>query len=340
MARIAFLVIVASGLALPMVAVGGKSVLQWMADAKARRLVEQLGPEARTPDSVMIELTRRIHGWYVQNRQIQDPPLLWRLRPYLTHELLPELFRLPEGLIDTLYVEGICDDATRTLIYILDEAGIEGRQLNIVNRFTGAHTVVLARLSDGREVMLDPLYGIVPKLDGKLVSPTEAFKASKKGREVNWYELAPTSNNGFYEKTEHAVFAVQNAGMEIKAPIHLNGATSISLGRPDGDSLDVMRDGMSRNLTSHWTYLGHKFDRGWVRTLTFAQDTHVKIGLVEPVNVGFITTDVQPRIEGKTLIYEIAAGGSLRFIDGRAKRDWIRFKSYQDIDYIVFEARP
>ena len=71
--------------------------------------------------------------------------------------------------------------------------------------------------------------------------------------------------------------------------------------------------------------------------LRFSQDTRVEIGLTEPVNTGFITTNTRPRIEGNTLIYVVAAGESLVFVDGLAKRDWTKLQSYQDIDYILFE---
>jgi hypothetical protein len=67
------------------------------------------------------------------------------------------------------------------------------------------------------------------------------------------------------------------------------------------------------------------------------QDTRMTIGLVEPLNEKFITTKLNPTIQGKELIYEIAAGDSLFFYDGIARRDWIRLRSNQDVDYIRFE---
>lgn len=320
-------------------AVAGKTALERAATAKAQEILGKLQAERQPPERLALALTRQVHVWYSKNRTIENPSLLWRLKPYLTHELVPEVFRLPAGLIDTLYVEGICDDATRTLGYILGEAGIESRQLNIVNRFSGAHSVLLAHFPDGREVILDPLYGIVPQLNGVLLSPEDAQEASKAidASETLWHKLAPTSNDSFYRDFTHAVFAAQNAGLEIEVPVSLNGEEAIVLGRPDGDSQDVHKDGLSRSLTHYWTYLGHKHDRGWIRVLVFAQDTRMEIGLVDPVNADFITTDARPNIEGNVLTYEVGAGQSLRFVDGLAKRDWTRLKSYQDIDYIRFE---
>ena len=323
-------------------AMAGKIALERAAATKAREVLRELQTEGQSADRLALALTQRIHVWYLQNRVIENPPLLWRLKPYLTHDLMPAVFRLQSGSIDTLYVEGLCDDAARTLGYVLKEAGIESRQLNIINRFTGAHAVLLARLPDGREVMLDPLYGIVPMRDGTLLSPSEAHDASKNADADSelWHQLAPTASVSFYQSFEHAIYAVQDAGLEIEIPISLSGDQAIALGRRDGESEDVSSDGLSHNLTGHLTYLGHKYDRGWNRVLVFAQDTRMEIGLVEPPNGGFITTDVEPQIDGNKLIYEVAAGTSLRFVDGLAKRDWTKLKSYQDIDYIRFEPVP
>ena len=320
----------------------GKTVLVRVADERARQIVNGLQVDDKSIDTLAIELTRQVHSRYAQVNPDIDPPLLWKLRPYLTHDLMPAVFRLPEGAIDTLYVEGWCDSAARVLGYILDSTDVQSSQLNIVNRIAGAHSVVLARFPDGREAMLDPYYGIVPMLDGELISPNRALAASKNpgfGGDI-WKKLAPTSENRFYEKFEYAVFAVQNNDLDIVVQVDLVDSRSIALGRRDGDSKDVRRDSLSHGLTSYWDYLGHKYDRGWTRVLRFAQDTRVEIGLTEPVKSNFVTTNMHPRIEDKnrTLIYFVTAGESLEFTDGMAKRDWTRLKSYQDIDYIRFDG--
>ena len=182
----------------------------------------------------------------------------------------------------------------------------------------------------------------MPLLDGRLVSPNRAFEASKNPEldgEI-WHKLAKTSIDQFYRKFEHAVFAVQDTHLDIELQVKLTDNKPIALGQRDGDTRDVRRDGLSHGLTSYWTYLGHKYDRGWTRILQFSQATKVEIGLTEPANEGFITTSAQPRIEGDTLVYVVAAGESLAFVDGVANRDWTKLKSYQDIDYILFESVP
>ena len=177
--RVFLTVILLGTLLLGIGGVIGKAELARTADERAWQVINGLKIDGQSVDTIAIELTRQVHSWYVHNRLVENPPLLWRLRPYLTHDYVPGVFRLPEGLIDTLYSEGVCDSAARTLGYILKATGIQSSQLNIVNRFAGGHSVVLARFPDGREAMLDPLYGIVPRLDGELLSPSRAFEASR-----------------------------------------------------------------------------------------------------------------------------------------------------------------
>ena len=336
------LLVAVSGVTLGAGAVIGKAVLVHAAEEKARHIVNGLNVRDQSIDTAAIQVTHQVHRWYAQDILVDGPPLLFRLRPYLTHDLVPAIFRLPQGLIDTLYAEGECDSAARTLGYILETTGIRSRQLNIVNRFVGGHSVVLARFPDGREVMLDPHFGIVPQLDGELLSPEKAREASMVANPHGdiWHELAPTSDDWFYRKFEHAVFAVQDTGLDIAVPVKLPEGRPLALGRRDGDSGDVRRDGSSHDMTPYWHYLGHKYDRGWTRVLQFAQDTRVEIGLTEPVDAELITTDALPRIDGDTLVYVVAADESLAFVDGLAKRDWTRLKSYRDIDYILFEPVP
>ena len=200
--RILLLLILSCTLLLGVGAVIGKTVLARTAAEKARQVIDGLHVDDQSIDTVAIELTRQVHSWYVERNLPESPPILWRLRPYLTHQFVPAIFRLPEGLIDTVYAEGLCDSAARTLGYILEATGIQSSQLNIVNRFAGAHSVVLARFPDGREAMLDPLYGIVPRLNGELLSPSKALEASKNsdlGGDI-CHKLAPTSIDRFYQK--------------------------------------------------------------------------------------------------------------------------------------------
>ncbi len=75
-----------------------------------------------------------------------------------------------------------------------------------------------------------------------------------------------------------------------------------------------------------------------MRSLRFDQDTRVVIGLMGTPVRKFITSRRPPVIRGHELVYDMDAGEVLRFEDGRAGYDWLRLRSYQDIDYMSFEA--
>ena len=99
----------------------------------------------------------------------------------------------------------------------------------------------------------------------------------------------------------------------------------------------MMSDGIAHGLSSYWGYLGHRYDRSWQRVINFSQDTRMIIGLIDAPDERFVTTQMRPTVSGNELIYEVPAGRSLRFVDGNAGRDWLRLRSYQEIDYIRFE---
>jgi hypothetical protein len=316
-----------------------KHLIEYKGHAAARTVIAEARSTAHDPEALAIELTRRVHISYQDSIPQINAPILWRLRPYLTNEVLPEILRIQAGAIDVIYIAGQCDSAARTLQFLLAEANLPAEQFNIVRRYNGGHSVTLVELSSERAVMLDALFGVVPKQDGTLLTPMEAQKLVRQGgpTENIWTKLMPTSDISFYSQFGDAVFAKQGAGLDIETLVSFEGGEPIVLGNPDGKSNDVIHDGPLHGFTSYWDYIGHRYDRGWRLIIKVAQDTRMTIGLVEPLNEKFITTKLNPTIQGKELIYEIAAGDSLFFYDGIARRDWIRLRSNQDVDYIRFE---
>ena len=100
--------------------------------------------------------------------------------------------------------------------------------------------------------MLDPYFGIAPRLNGRLLSPVEARDAARRDADGTiWHALAPDSDKRFYETFGNVWFAEQDAGLEIGIPVKLSGNQTIALGKPDDDSRDVAGDGLSRGFTSY-----------------------------------------------------------------------------------------
>jgi hypothetical protein len=99
-----------------------------------------------------------------------------RLRPYLTNNILPTPIRVRPGAIEILEMDGFCDAAARTLAFLLRREGLDAAQFNIVAPY-GGHVVVEVRDS-GKTYMLDPLLGVIPMVDGRILSPIEARDAA------------------------------------------------------------------------------------------------------------------------------------------------------------------
>ena len=100
-----------------------------------------------------------------------------------------------------------------------------------------------------------------------------------------WPALARTSDVDFYRRFAEASFARQGERMEIAAEVTLSSSGAIQLGTLDGASADVVSEGAQAGLTPYWGYMGHKYDRAWIRTLKVRQATRVTFGLVQkPAN--------------------------------------------------------
>ena len=179
-----------------------KVYVETTAQNVARQMFVQIknNIKPQTSTDFAIGVARKVHLLFLNSNATRNAPLLWRLRPYLTSNLLPEFARFKIGAIDAMYVEGVCDSAARTLAFILSSNQIPSQQMNMVNNSAGAHTVVLATLPSGNNIMLDPLYGVYPEYDEKVLSPEQAqaiINNNKNGADV-WKTLSEKSSTKFY----------------------------------------------------------------------------------------------------------------------------------------------
>lgn len=277
-----------------------KFIVENRARTVAESIIADVSKNLSTSDTetMVIELTRHVHSVYLRSRSIESAALLWRMRPYLTNRLLPQFARFQDGAIDALYLRGICDNAARTLAFLLNQTGLSARQFNIVNKFGGGHSVVSFEFSNGRRAMLDPLYGVYPKYNGKMLSPKEARELMKRGEpsEKIWNPLSEEASVDFYRRFGDALFAPEGERLVIEVEVDLSDGQSLQLGEKNGQFVDVVRDGMARGLTSYWGYIGHRYDRGWQRVINFNQDTRVIIGIIDVPDSRFVTTQARPLI--------------------------------------------
>ena len=115
----------------------------------------------------------------------------------------------------------------------------------------------------------------------------------------------------------------------------LKGSIPVEIGKIDGNDLDVKGEGSGFGMTPYWNYMGHKYNREWVRSLLAPQDMSVKMILLEEAEEGVLTAEPKPLVEGKTLSWDLNAGEKITFRDGLAKISWRRLNSYIGVDQIV-----
>jgi hypothetical protein len=317
-----------------------KSQLERMAGDAARKFTQTALDQGST-EAIAIEIARRVHEQYRAAEQRQDTHVLFKLRPYLTYRFVPDFARIEPGAIEALLIEGICDSAARATIYILRSVGIPAEQLNLIGRNGWAHSIVQAANPDGSLFLLDPLYGVAPQHDGDVLNVEETKQLQKSGTAARdiWKSISDGPRyHRLYEDFLDFWVATQDSSIEFEVQVNLENQERVQIGQIDQSSREVGAAAAKHGLTVYWHYLGHRYARGWVRSLIFAQPTKVSFILTEDVREGVITSDVKPDgITGNILHYTMQRGQKLSFHDGRARMDWLKLNSYQDVDAIVFE---
>ncbi len=314
-----------------------KLTIEAQATARARDLLAAARQVARNDVELATVLTARIHADFTKSSDRGGLALPAKLQALLTHRFMPAPLRIRQGAFEIISLQGECGSAGRALIMALGAAGFNADQLNMVTP-TAAHTAVVVTLQDKSTMTFDPFFGVVAHSGERLIGPAEARMLARNGLQMDaiWTRLAPSSDPEFYRQFENVRFARQGEPLEFGGEVTLPGEP-LQLGEADGSSSDVSNAAAMAGLTPYWHYIGHRYDRSWVRWLTVNQDTLVTIALVEPLGAKFITSELPPQVHGNRLTYHLAAGSTLRFVDGRAGYDWLRLRSYIDVDYMRFE---
>lgn len=90
------------------------------ATKKSNVLIENtLKDKEVSPEEEVIRITREIFERFKQLEPHHNVAL--RLRPYVSNQRLPEFLRFPDGVIETLVEEGMCDNAARMLHFVLKQ---------------------------------------------------------------------------------------------------------------------------------------------------------------------------------------------------------------------------
>lgn len=294
----------------------------------------------RQSDEYIIELARVYHKKYLEKN---DENIWRRLYPYrfiLTNTVLPDFMRLENGTIENLSIGGQCDSIARALAFGLRVSGFEAAQFNMVNTSSTGHSIVQITLNENRKVVIYPMYGVYPYSNGHLISAKKAWELStsvEASRRI-WKPLSENFELGFYEDFGSVVFQNQDGIIPIDSVIDLHDRERIIIGDADGKSSDLeSKIGLSV-LNSYWTYLGHRYDRMFVRSMEFNRPAKVTFLAVEAIDKKFLTAENHFVVNGNSLAFELKKNEKLIFVDGEAKRDWLKLKSFQLLDQIIIES--
>ena len=294
---------------------------------------------AGTSEATAKLLTAKVYESFI-GTDPDAPPLLLRLRRFLSHPLLPDLLSVDEGAIEAIYLEGHCDSASRSLVYVLGAIGIEAIPVYLLGPMGEAHTVVEATLPGGKLVMLDPFFGLVPEHQGGLLAGSEAQTVLREGtapQEI-WQPVSPRAHYSiFFDTFETFSLTDQGADFEWRRHLDLGVVDTLQIGAFDGSSKEVPEAAGALSLGAHWHYLGHRYERGWTRTLVADHAMRVTFHVLEHPRAGVLTSDLEPEIQPGKVIYTLGKGDALSFVDRRATRSIRTLRSYIGVDAITVE---
>lgn len=309
------------------------------ATEKANTLLAELDNGTNEEEQI-IAITKLVFDNWVEKDPSTIP--LYKVRAYITNKRLPASFRLADGVMETNLQTGLCDNAARMLAFLLEKTGYESVQWNMVTNTSG-HSARLVTLSDGRKVFVDPFYGVIA-VDEKghlsdLESAQERVRNGKHLADV-LQPLGPQSKTKFYKLLSSMHMASEGSPLTMRSILPLLAdSTPLILGTINGKARDVRTDGSNIDITPYWYYMGHKYNREWVRVLEPQEAVDIVMTLVQPAEDGILVASPKPEIDGNTLTWHLNKGDVLTLNDGAAKISLERLNSYIEIDQIKIIPR-
>ena len=316
-----------------------KQVITSKAITKAEAIIQKASTSPEDREQFVINIAQHIFTSFETKEPWTVPAL--RIRPYITNDRLPEFLRLQHGVIETLIEQGYCDNAARMLSFILKQEGIDSAQWDMVTSSRG-HSALLVSLTEDKQALVDPFYGVVAKMDDHLISPKAAQEFIQSGMAIRsiFHPLGSDSKFSFYDDYGRTYMARLGDDLLIEASIpQLNSGKPLFLGKIDGSEEDVKSAASAHGMTPYWQYAGHKYNRNWVRVLKADVPVRIEMTLVKPVETGVITSTPLPSIDGKKLSWDLDAGEQITFRDGLAKISFKRMNSFIGVDQIAIYRR-
>lgn len=291
--------------------------------------------KASTPDEKVIAITREIFKSFTHKNPAEV--LFLRPRAYLTNHRLPSWIGLPDGVIETNIETGLCDNAARMLAFVLKQEGFESVQWNMVTN-SGGHSALLVSMPDGRKILADPFYGVVTiDKNDRLIHPKEAQNRVQSGEEIRdiFRPLGEKSKLRFYKQANSMRMAAAGEDMILEASLPSMDKDPVFLGEINGSEKDVKSAAIKKQMIPYWYYMGHKYNREWVRILKATQPVRIEMTLIAPAEKGVLITTPAPTVSGNKLVWELGSEEQIIFRDGLAKISLKRMNSYIGVDQIA-----
>lgn len=295
-----------------------------------------LPAEALSGDETIKTLTAHVFHSF-RHAHSGEVPDLHRLRPFVTNHRLPRWLRLPDGLIESYTMHGHCDDAARALLFLLKQKGYQSYQWDMVQS-DGAHSALEVTTPEGRRIFVDPFYGFVAQSsDGTLIDANTAQTHIQNGIPVEstFLALGTDSNWLFYKSFDQTWMNIKGKPLRVESTLPPLNDEKLIFGEINGSDQDVMNDGVRNDLTPYWHYIGHKYNRGWIRVLRTEEPVRIEMTLVDPPESGILNATPVPAVNGKILTWSLKPGEALTLKDGAARLSLKRLNSYIGIDQIV-----
>ena len=255
---------------------------------------------------------------------------------------VPGLLRsvLPQEAVELWNGTGACDSAARSLMLLLDLVGIESKQVNIAVSRGAGHSATTVQL-DGRDVYVDPFYGVAAvAAEGSLSSIEDLVAAMRGGVPAaqalmplrSWGRHDGRENLGWYQQwSADRVFHAVNgadAGILVDLPL-LGDADESRVGELDGTSSDLAEAGPLNGMTTFFHYLGNRYDRAWTRTVQASETIVFEITTVETADRGNINAVPPPTyVVDNRIRWVLGPGESVTLLQtgvtGRQEVDMIR----------------
>lgn len=310
-----------------------------LGQARADRIV---APLTVTEDAhqTTLNVARWAARWFVVDQDYR--PLFGSLLA-LQSRSIPSPLRLSRGSLAIWDGRGACSELSRALELVFRAAGLEAVQHDLVSPRDG-HAALSVRV-DGSWVFIDPFHGLALVDAGKLVSLRHVQSRVEAGADITQF-LLPLRDDvdaSMYADVTSIAHARMHEPLWVDVAVPPEGET-VTLGRVDGRSADVLEMGRDAGLTTHLSYVGPRYRPDLrFRFVLDESERGFRIAfrlLGEPSPGHLPRSNLAPTLSGRVLSYDVPKGMTLELDYAAMRRSLsrrLRRATWYHVDTIRIE---